>query len=96
MVVSDAQRRGSIFAPIHWSDLNASSARIGDLVTPATDPFSGQPEAKATPAAIAPVEFRLARLRAVAPPARAAIRHMVGAGRDPGRLRLHVREPMKA
>ena len=24
--------------------------RIGELVTPATDPFSGQPEAKATPA----------------------------------------------
>ena len=28
----------------------ASSARIGDLVAPPTDPFSGQPEAKATPA----------------------------------------------
>ena len=57
MVVTAAQRRGSIFAPIHWSDLNASSARIGDLVSPATDPFSGQPEAKATPAAIAPVDL---------------------------------------
>ena len=57
VVVSDAQRRGSVFAPIHWSDLNASSARIGDLVTPATDPFSGQPEFKATPTAIAPVDF---------------------------------------
>ena len=45
------------FAPIHWSDETASSARVGELVTPATDPFSGQPEAKATPAAIAPVEF---------------------------------------
>ena len=57
VVVTAAQRRGSIFAPIHWSDLNASSARIGDLVAPVTDPFSGQPEAKATPAAIAPVDF---------------------------------------
>ncbi len=57
VAVSAAQQRGSIFAPIHWSDLTASSARIGDLVAPFTDPFSGQPEAKATPAAIAPVEF---------------------------------------
>ncbi len=57
VAVSDAQRRGSIFAPIHWSDANASSARVGDLVTPATDPFSGQPEAKATPATITPVDF---------------------------------------
>jgi len=27
------------------------------LVSPQTDPFSGQPEAKATPAAVAPVAF---------------------------------------
>ena len=58
VVVSEGQRRGSLFAPIHWSDETASSARIGDLVAPATDPYSGQPEAKATPAAIEPVEFR--------------------------------------
>jgi assimilatory nitrate reductase catalytic subunit len=57
VAVTDTQQRGSIFAPIHWSDLTASSARIGDMVTPRTDPHSGQPEAKATPAAIAPVEF---------------------------------------
>jgi assimilatory nitrate reductase catalytic subunit len=54
VMVSDAQQRGSLFAPIHWSDETASDARIGDLVSPCTDPFSGQPEAKATPAAIAP------------------------------------------
>ena len=29
IVVTDAQQRGSLFAPIHWSDENASSARIG-------------------------------------------------------------------
>jgi assimilatory nitrate reductase catalytic subunit len=63
-----AQRRGSLFAPIHWSDETASSARVGDLVMPATDPFSGQPEAKATPVAIEPVEvayrgFALSRAR---------------------------------
>ena len=57
VVTSASQQRGSIFAPIHWSDANASSARVGDLVSPQTDPFSGQPEAKATPAAVAPVAF---------------------------------------
>jgi assimilatory nitrate reductase catalytic subunit len=57
VVVSNGQRRGSIFAPIHWSDATASSARICDLVMGDTDRYSGQPEAKATPAAIAPVAF---------------------------------------
>jgi assimilatory nitrate reductase catalytic subunit len=55
--VSEAQRRGSLFAPIHWSDSTASAARVGDLVMPETDRYSGQPDAKATPAAIAPVAF---------------------------------------
>jgi assimilatory nitrate reductase catalytic subunit len=32
-------------------------ARVGDLVAPQTDAFSGQPEAKATPVAVAPVTF---------------------------------------
>ena len=58
VVVSDGQLRGSLFAPIHWSGETASSGRVGEMVTPATDPFSGQPEAKTTPASIAPVEFR--------------------------------------
>ena len=58
--VTEGQQRGSLFAPIHWSDANASSARIGELVNPATDPFSGQPEAKATPAAIELADYRFA------------------------------------
>src|SRR5215831_14322073 len=57
VLISEGQRPGSLFAPIHWSAATASSARIGDLVAPATDPHSGQPEAKATPAALAPVAF---------------------------------------
>jgi assimilatory nitrate reductase catalytic subunit len=55
--VSEGQQRGSLFVPIHWSDETASSARIGELVASVTDPYSGQPEAKATPAAIDPVAF---------------------------------------
>ena len=57
VVVSEGQRKGSLFAPIHWSAETSSSARIGDLVAPHTDPYSGQPESKATPAAAAPVAF---------------------------------------
>ncbi len=52
-----SQRRRSLFAPIHWSDETASCARVGELVTPANDPYSGQPEVKATPVAIEPVAF---------------------------------------
>jgi assimilatory nitrate reductase catalytic subunit len=57
VVVTGRQRRGSLFAPIHWSDATASAARICDLVMPETDRHSGQPDAKATPAAIAPVRY---------------------------------------
>jgi assimilatory nitrate reductase catalytic subunit len=57
--VSDGQRPGLLFVPIHWSGETASCARVGDLVSGATDPYSGQPEAKATPAAIEPVSFDL-------------------------------------
>ena len=59
VVINEGQRIGSLFAPIHWSDETASCARVGSLVTPRTDPHSGQPEMKATPAAIAPVELPL-------------------------------------
>jgi assimilatory nitrate reductase catalytic subunit len=55
--VSDRQQRGMLFAPIHWNEETASSARVGALVAAFTDPFSGQPEAKATPAAIEPKDF---------------------------------------
>ncbi len=59
VMVTDNQRPGSLFVPIHWSAETASCARIGELVSARTDPYSGQPEAKATPATIAPVDFAL-------------------------------------
>jgi assimilatory nitrate reductase catalytic subunit len=55
--IAEGQQPGSLFLPIHWSAETASSARVGELVAPHTDPYSGQPEAKATPARIEPVEF---------------------------------------
>ena len=57
VVASDRQQRGMLFAPIHWNASNASHGRVGALVAPFTDPFSGQPETKATPVAIAPYEY---------------------------------------
>jgi assimilatory nitrate reductase catalytic subunit len=56
--VSDAQRCGEIFAPIHWSAETSSNGRIGALVQPATDCFSGQPELKATATRAEPMTFR--------------------------------------
>ena len=69
----DGQRRGEVFAPIHWNAETASDARVGALVEAANDPFSGQPELKATPVSIAPVAFAcegflLSRAAAPAPP----------------------------
>ncbi len=50
--VSDDQRQGSVFVPMHWSDAYAKSARVDALVAPITDPISGQPESKHTPVRI--------------------------------------------
>jgi assimilatory nitrate reductase catalytic subunit len=50
--VSDDQRAGSVFVPMHWSDAHAKSAKVDALVAPITDPISGQPESKHTPVRI--------------------------------------------
>lgn len=47
--VSDEQRVGSVFVPMHWNDMLARSARVDALAAPITDPISGQPELKHTP-----------------------------------------------
>jgi assimilatory nitrate reductase catalytic subunit len=57
VVVSERQQRGMLFAPIHWSEATATASRVGSLVAPFTDAFSGQPENKATPASITPYEY---------------------------------------
>lgn len=50
--ISDDQRIGSVFVPMHWSDEYAKSAKVNALVAPITDPISGQPESKHTPVSI--------------------------------------------
>ena len=69
---------------------NASSARVGDLVAPRTDPYSGQPEAKATPAAIAPVDFRMRGFALTRQPIALPRGHLVGARRGAGWCRHTV------
>ncbi len=53
-VISDAQQVGSVFIPIHWNNQFSASACVDELVNPAADPFSGQPEFKHTPVRIVP------------------------------------------
>jgi assimilatory nitrate reductase catalytic subunit len=53
----EGQRRGEVFAPIHWNDETASHARIGALVHQVCDPHSGQPDMKATAVAVARAQF---------------------------------------
>ena len=55
--VTAAQRSGELFAPFHWTAQTSSDGRVGALVQAAHDPISGQPELKATPAALTPVRF---------------------------------------
>ena len=50
------QRRGEIFAPMHWTDLFTGTGPVDQVVTSRRDPLSGQPELKATPVDIAQVE----------------------------------------
>ena len=44
--VSNAQRRGEVFVPMHWTDCFTKQGRSGALIQGYTDPLSGQPEAK--------------------------------------------------
>ena len=50
--ITDRQRPGGLFMPMHWTDAFASSGRANPLVAANLDPTSGQPEFKHTPARI--------------------------------------------
>jgi len=52
--VTERQRRGSVFMPMHWTDALAPSGRANPLVAPKVDSRSGQPEFKHTPARVRP------------------------------------------
>jgi assimilatory nitrate reductase catalytic subunit len=50
--LSDGQRRGEVFVPIHWTDRQSNGGRAGLLPRALVDPHSGQPGFKATPARV--------------------------------------------
>ncbi|MBU0499903.1 MAG: molybdopterin-dependent oxidoreductase [Gammaproteobacteria bacterium] len=52
--ISPDQRSGSLFVPMHWSEVFSKQGRAGALVNPVRDPLSGQPQFKGTPAYIHP------------------------------------------
>jgi assimilatory nitrate reductase catalytic subunit len=52
--LSDRQRPGAMFMPMHWTETFAASGRANLLVSPDRDPRSGQPEFKHTPARARP------------------------------------------
>lgn len=56
--LTDSQRPGELFAPMHWNDRFAGNARVGAVVNPAVDPISGEPEFKHTPVSIAALPAR--------------------------------------
>ncbi|WP_109795835.1 nitrate reductase [Minwuia thermotolerans] len=45
-LITDAQRRGSLFMPMHWSGPWSGAARVDALIESITDPVSGQPALK--------------------------------------------------
>ncbi|MDZ7601619.1 MAG: molybdopterin-dependent oxidoreductase [Hoeflea sp.] len=58
-LITERQRQGSLFVPMHWTDQWASGARVDRLVAPRVDPFSGQPALKTTSAGLTKFEGSL-------------------------------------
>ena len=52
--ISDAQREGNAFAPMHWNAAFARQGKVNALVERRCDPVSGQPESKQTAVRIQP------------------------------------------
>jgi len=53
VLVTDGQRRGDIYVPMHWTDIMGSAGRSNRLPGQGADPVSGQPGFKNTPARMA-------------------------------------------
>ena len=56
--VVESQQQGNVFVPMHWNDQYASKAVVDSLINAAVDPFSGQPEFKATPVNVKPYQAK--------------------------------------
>ena len=58
VMITDAQKPGDVFVPMHWTEQYARSGRMGALVNPVVDPLSCQPESKHTPINIRPFKAK--------------------------------------
>ncbi|MEM0907989.1 MAG: nitrate reductase [Pseudomonadota bacterium] len=58
-LVTERQRKGSIFVPIHFTDQVSANARVDKLVPGVVDPVSGQPASKFAQVSIAPAGMAL-------------------------------------
>ncbi len=56
--VSDQQRPGEVFIPMHWTRQFTQDGCSGSLFAPVVDPYSGQPESKQGRAALQPLQMR--------------------------------------
>ena len=57
-LITERQRRGSVFVPMHWTGQFSSAGRVDALVRGQVDPTSGQPALKMAQASIAPAGMR--------------------------------------
>lgn len=94
VMVAPDMPAGRAFAPIHWSDANASAATVGRLIAAHVDPVSGQPEFKATPVRLGPLAIGHAALllsrRALRPRGTAYWSQRRGGDRIGGDMAVHV------
>jgi assimilatory nitrate reductase catalytic subunit len=93
-----AQRRGELFAPMHWTREFASTGPVAQVVGAECDALSGQPALKATPARITAVatQYRGLLLRHHAAPPLAGV-HWVRIAVERGEMfRLTGLDPLPA
>ena len=57
-IITDRQKSGAVFVPMHWTDQFASSARVDTLVDANCDPISGQPALKSSTISIKTASFK--------------------------------------
>ncbi len=55
--ITDQQRPGEVFIPMHWTRQFTQQGCSGSLFAPEVDPFSGQPESKQGRAALKPLKM---------------------------------------
>jgi assimilatory nitrate reductase catalytic subunit len=55
-LITNRQRKGAVFVPMHWTDQFTAKARIDALVPALTDPHSGQPALKNAAVRIEPFD----------------------------------------